>query len=83
MKHGFQVFLWNYRGYGRSTGKPSPEVIVVLLNKTLIMKCLEFKERWRRSSELFEGEIGNKNNWMSWRIDGWFSCSSFGTVEEP
>jgi len=25
LKHGFQVFLWNYRGYGRSTGRPTPE----------------------------------------------------------
>lgn len=22
---GFNVFLWNYRGYGRSTGSPTPE----------------------------------------------------------
>ncbi len=30
IKNGLSVFLWNYRGYGRSTGTPAPDVIYLL-----------------------------------------------------
>ena len=28
LKNGFNIFLWNYRGYGRSTGRISPDIFL-------------------------------------------------------
>lgn len=46
MKNGLSVFLWNYRGYGRSTGKPSPDVRRILVEMTLF-----FSKALRRDGE--------------------------------
>jgi len=42
---GINVFLWNYRGYGRSEGKPSPNILRADADKVYdyILKTLGVK----------------------------------------
>lgn len=49
-ENGCCVLLWNYRGYGRSDGKPSLKVMFFILRR------LEYCPRWENCVGVYENE---------------------------